>query len=87
MFGFYMALSSSFPSQTVLLIHNLIHKCCPAHATTNMDMEMVPFALLAEETTYSAATNEANSCTTSLVTFSNYIHFHKQQQKSVLQRE
>lgn len=58
-----MALSSSFPSHTVPLIHNRI-TCYPAHATTNTEMEMVPFALLAEETTYSAATNESMSCTT-----------------------
>lgn len=50
-----MALSSSFPLHTVPLIYNRAITCYPAHAKTNM--EMVPFALLLEETTYLAATH------------------------------
>lgn len=50
MLGFYMALSSSFLSHIVPLIRNRAITCYPAHATTNTKMEMVPFALFAEET-------------------------------------
>lgn len=63
LYGFILQLPFTYrPSHSQLRYqHAILHM-----RQQTRKMEMVPFALLAEETTYLAATNESNSCTTSL---------------------
>lgn len=63
LYGFILLLPFTYrPSHWRLRDHMRSCTCDNKH----IKWKCVPFALLAEATTYSAATNESNSCTTSL---------------------